>query len=229
MGISNVNKMTLPKRSNAYKNTGRNIVNIASNLQPSGAIVLGPSYHLPTADELALMHQPSHEESLALDAIRRMGTEIDTGSALEFLRGPHFGEPISSTSQTTTSTDRGLPPAAVSILKLWFLVHQADPYPTKEEKEQLIKETGLSMIQLKNWFSNIRKRHWHPIRTGSRRPRSHVEYVLLYNASSRQNSSPASSPMSTEDDDTDYYMTGLDEEDRSMKLQRLQVPMDASN
>ena len=133
---------------------------------------------------VSIVYKPTTEENIALEAIRRMGNTIDTNIALEFLRGPQFGD--QGLAISSSASERSLPQSAVAILKLWFLVHQADPYPTKEEKEKLMRETGLSKVQLKNWFSNIRKRHWHPIRTGSRRPRCHVEYVLLYGTPGKQ-------------------------------------------
>jgi len=175
-----------------------------------------PGALTPSSDKLAMMVKPTEEEQVALEAIRRLGDEIDTAIALEFLRGPHFGD----FGTTSSASDRGLPPAAVSILKLWFLVHQSDPYPTKEEKERLMKETGLSTIQLKNWFSNIRKRHWHPIRTGSRRPRSHVEYVLLYGASAQ---APTSSPESPNDGDDGESLMESDLERPQKMARRLSI------
>ena len=144
----------------------------------------------------AMAKQPTPEEIQALQALERMGEQLDKNFAVEFLRGSNFYD----TSMTTTggptklsssSSDKNLPSSAVATLKLWFLAHQHDPYPTKEEKDRLMQETGLSHVQLKNWFSNIRKRHWHPIRSGSRRPRSHVEYILMM-GSARQAPVPVS-------------------------------------
>ena len=36
--------------------------------------------------------------------------------------------------------------------------HQDHPYPTKSERAQLLKETGMSRVQLQNWFGNHRRR-----------------------------------------------------------------------
>ena len=143
--------------------------------------------------------KPTEEEDLALQAIRRLGEEIDNDFAISFLRGSsHIGGDQSATSGV--NADRALPSKSVNTLKLWFLAHQHDPYPSKEEKERLMQETGLSLVQLKNWFSNIRKRHWHPIRTGSRRPRSHVEYVLLLGASAKESSTSLVMPSDSSDE-----------------------------
>lgn len=55
-----------------------------------------------------------------------------------------------------------LPSSAVQILKAWFFEHLEHPYPSSEEKEQLSQETGLTYLQVSNWFTNTRKRVWAP-------------------------------------------------------------------
>eukprot|EP00998_Keelungia_sp_KM082_P010130 NODE_6326_length_644_cov_83.883946_g6303_i0.p1 GENE.NODE_6326_length_644_cov_83.883946_g6303_i0~~NODE_6326_length_644_cov_83.883946_g6303_i0.p1 ORF type:complete len:199 (-),score=25.40 NODE_6326_length_644_cov_83.883946_g6303_i0:47-604(-) len=51
---------------------------------------------------------------------------------------------------------------AVALLKEWFYEHQATPYPTPEEKQELCRATGLSVTQVCNWFTNTRRRQWAP-------------------------------------------------------------------
>jgi hypothetical protein len=184
-------KMTLPLRSLYAEKAKSDGASGTSTFSPDQPLML-PTYVRPVfshsfhhvnpsvrTQPSSLNLKPSEEELAALRSIERLGDKVDQDLAIEFLRGSQFGDQSSSTS---TAADRSLPSAAVATLKLWFLAHQNDPYPSKADKDRLMKETGLSLIQLKNWFSNIRKRHWHPIRTGSRRPRSHVEYVLLMGA-----------------------------------------------
>ena len=48
------------------------------------------------------------------------------------------------------------PQAAVDYLKGWFKEHESNPYPTKEEKEDMISCTGLTMRQINRWFNNER-------------------------------------------------------------------------
>jgi hypothetical protein len=43
-------------------------------------------------------------------------------------------------------------------LKEWFQSHFSDPYPSKEEKMVLAKETGLRLREVSRWFSNTRLR-----------------------------------------------------------------------
>lgn len=60
---------------------------------------------------------------------------------------------------------RELPPHAVSILKAWLVSpeHFHHPYPTAQDQAQLMAETGIDKKQLKNWFTNARRRIWKPL------------------------------------------------------------------
>jgi len=57
------------------------------------------------------------------------------------------------------SRKRGkLPNDSTSVLKKWILQHWFHPYPSEEEKSYLCHQTGLSLTQLNNWFTNARRR-----------------------------------------------------------------------
>lgn len=49
---------------------------------------------------------------------------------------------------------RKLPESVTKVLSKWFLDHCDHPYPNGIEKEDLMKETGLTLTQLNNWFIN---------------------------------------------------------------------------
>lgn len=51
-----------------------------------------------------------------------------------------------------------LPAEASARLQKWLQDNPTRPYPTEEEKEGLLQETGLTFSQLNNWFSNSRRR-----------------------------------------------------------------------
>ncbi|RLN95794.1 hypothetical protein BBJ28_00012091 [Nothophytophthora sp. Chile5] len=82
--------------------------------------------------------------------------------------------------QASKKSRRELPPHTVAILKGWMLSreHVKHPYPTDEDKQMLLKKTGISMKQLTNWFTNARKRIWKPMmrREHSRQLQSALEY-----------------------------------------------------
>lgn len=52
-----------------------------------------------------------------------------------------------------------LPKQVTDILRAWFQDHLDHPYPTEEEKQMFIQQTGLTMNQISNWFINARRRH----------------------------------------------------------------------
>ena len=57
-----------------------------------------------------------------------------------------------------------LPSDTVDYLKAWMMSpqHIAHPYPTEQEKCQIMMDTGIELKQLTNWFVNNRKRYWKP-------------------------------------------------------------------
>lgn len=60
---------------------------------------------------------------------------------------------------------RELPPGAVATLKAWLLSpeHFTHPYPTPQDQAMLMQKTGIDKKQLKNWFTNARRRIWKPM------------------------------------------------------------------
>lgn len=67
---------------------------------------------------------------------------------------------------TVGVSDKRLPPHVVKILKRWLMSpeHYENPYPTEDEKAELLAATGITPKQLTTWFTNARKRHWAPRR-----------------------------------------------------------------
>lgn len=51
-----------------------------------------------------------------------------------------------------------LPKDVTNILRSWLSSHLGNPYPTEEDKHRLVDQTGLSLIQVSNWFINARRR-----------------------------------------------------------------------
>lgn len=81
-------------------------------------------------------------------------------------------------SHMTSKRRRGrLPEASTRALLHWFMDHADHPYPTAAEKAELRRKTGLNNQQLRNWFTNMRKRHWKPTRAG-REPQSAVDWLI---------------------------------------------------
>jgi len=51
-----------------------------------------------------------------------------------------------------------LPKETTDKLRAWFMAHLQHPYPTEDEKQELMRQTGLQMNQISNWFINARRR-----------------------------------------------------------------------
>jgi len=64
-----------------------------------------------------------------------------------------------------TKSRRELPTGAVAALKAWLLSpeHFTHPYPTPQDQVMLMQKTGIDKKQLKNWFTNARRRIWKPM------------------------------------------------------------------
>lgn len=45
-----------------------------------------------------------------------------------------------------------------AVLVKWIEEHQANPYPTKAEKQYLAYYSGMNLTQLSTWFANARRR-----------------------------------------------------------------------
>lgn len=67
--------------------------------------------------------------------------------------------------QGSGKSRRELPAGAVSTLKAWLLSpeHFTHPYPTPQDQVILMQKTGIDKKQLKNWFTNARRRIWKPL------------------------------------------------------------------
>ncbi|KAI6247125.1 Homeobox protein homothorax [Erysiphe necator] len=61
-----------------------------------------------------------------------------------------------------------LPKDTTDKLRTWFLNHLEHPYPTEDEKQQLMDSTGLQMNQISNWYINARRRQLPAITANAR-------------------------------------------------------------
>lgn len=108
--------------------------------------------------------------------------------------------PLSVTSNSRKRhkrKNRRLSTTAVQTLVSWFEQHQAYPYPTKKEKNQLRHETGLEVSQISNWFTNARRRK---MIAGEPTPEAnHTDNTLLSPLQRWQNSPPESEPAAASD------------------------------
>ncbi|XP_041352627.1 homeobox protein Meis1-like isoform X2 [Gigantopelta aegis] len=74
---------------------------------------------------------------------------------------------------------RGIfPKVATNIMRAWLFQHLSHPYPSEEQKKQLAQDTGLTILQVNNWFINARRRIVQPMIDQSNRagPGAHSAY-----------------------------------------------------
>lgn len=69
-----------------------------------------------------------------------------------------------SSGKSKNSKKRGIfPKVATNILRAWLFQHLTHPYPSEDQKKQLAQDTGLSILQVNNWFINARRRVVQPM------------------------------------------------------------------
>ncbi|KIV90205.1 hypothetical protein PV10_07535 [Exophiala mesophila] len=75
------------------------------------------------------------------------------------LISPHPSSPSITDADSRNRRRRGnLPKPITDILRTWFHDHLDHPYPTEEDKQAFVSQTGLTMNQVSNWFINARRR-----------------------------------------------------------------------
>ncbi|XP_067943571.1 homeobox protein Meis3-like [Watersipora subatra] len=74
---------------------------------------------------------------------------------------------------------RGIfPKQATTAMRHWLFQHLNHPYPSEEQKKTLSDSTGLTILQVNNWFINARRRIVQPMIDKSNRDnRSHETYM----------------------------------------------------
>ncbi|RFU25632.1 hypothetical protein B7463_g10716, partial [Scytalidium lignicola] len=94
------------------------------------------SYSGPSAPHIASQHPQSNVRDSYMG-----GYEVSIGPA------------------TKQRKRRGnLPKKTTDLLRTWFKLHLQHPYPTEDEKQELMRQTDLQMNQISNWFINARRR-----------------------------------------------------------------------
>jgi len=58
--------------------------------------------------------------------------------------------------------------SSTPILLDWYNNHEAHPYPTKEDKQKLVEDTGVDWYALCNWFGAERTRRNFPVKKSER-------------------------------------------------------------
>uniref|UniRef100_A0A3Q1GHQ0 Meis homeobox 2b n=1 Tax=Acanthochromis polyacanthus TaxID=80966 RepID=A0A3Q1GHQ0_9TELE len=91
------------------------------------------------------------------DNISELGEAIDNS-----LASPGTGD--EDDQDKKRQKKRGIfPKVATNIMRAWLFQHLTHPYPSEEQKKQLAQDTGLTILQVNNWFINARRRIVQPM------------------------------------------------------------------
>ncbi|CAF0921371.1 unnamed protein product [Rotaria sordida] len=71
-----------------------------------------------------------------------------------------------NTNHSTTKSSKQLPEKAVRLMNAWYITHEDNPYPNRNDLDYLSTNGGIKESQVKAWFSNKRNRaqNTHPKR-----------------------------------------------------------------
>ncbi|XP_031785746.1 homeobox protein homothorax isoform X3 [Nasonia vitripennis] len=114
---------------------------------------------------------PPDAQRAASDAARRgvlyssvfLGSPGDASNA-SIGSGEGTGEEDDDSSGKKNQKKRGIfPKVATNILRAWLFQHLTHPYPSEDQKKQLAQDTGLTILQVNNWFINARRRIVQPM------------------------------------------------------------------
>ena len=93
---------------------------------------------------------PSPYQAYSPGQYRNDGYAYPSHAALEMASPLGYGPPNGGHTEGRTRKRRGnLPKSVTDLLKTWFRNHQSHPYPSEEEKQILMCQTGLTITQVR--------------------------------------------------------------------------------
>lgn len=160
------------------------------------AVMERPPLHSQSQEYGYSYHHPSRYQSLSTSSIRPHDRALFSAGAAY---GSHYQD-MGRYGNTGMGGDakqrkrRGnLPKETTDKLRAWFIAHLQHPYPTEDEKQDLMRQTGLQMNQISNWFINARRRQLPTMISNAR-----AESEVMNSRSSGSNNADGSVLTSTE-------------------------------
>uniref|UniRef100_A0A8C3J5B3 Homeobox domain-containing protein n=1 Tax=Calidris pygmaea TaxID=425635 RepID=A0A8C3J5B3_9CHAR len=93
---------------------------------------------------------------------REGGSKSDSDGLDNSVASPSTGDDDDPDKDKKRHKKRGIfPKVATNIMRAWLFQHLTHPYPSEEQKKQLAQDTGLTILQVNNWFINARRRIVH--------------------------------------------------------------------
>ncbi|KAI2466577.1 hypothetical protein F4781DRAFT_349005 [Annulohypoxylon bovei var. microspora] len=112
-------------------------------------------------------HHPSRVQSLSMGSVHHYDrTPFSPGLSPrpynhqyhdDYMRIREFGMVMNGEGKQRKRRGN-LPKETTDKLRAWFVAHLHHPYPSEEEKQDLMRQTGLQLNQISNWFINARRR-----------------------------------------------------------------------
>lgn len=88
------------------------------------------------------------------DLKTRLAKDIDSASSIQ--AASELG--LEGNLSYSKNKRSNYPKNVTTLLKSWLSSNYENPYPSEVIKQQICEITGLSMIQINNWFINARRR-----------------------------------------------------------------------
>jgi len=126
------------------------------------------SLHNFKTDQSSYDPGPDNDSNLSRGGTPKMPPGMDSlseaGDASNASVGSADGTDDDDMSSKKNSKKRGIfSKVATNILRAWLFQHLTHPYPSEDQKKQLAQDTGLSILQVNNWFINARRRIVQPM------------------------------------------------------------------
>ncbi|KAI0382902.1 hypothetical protein F5Y04DRAFT_35031 [Hypomontagnella monticulosa] len=113
------------------------------------------------------LHHPNRLQSLSVGSVQSIDRSPFSPGLSPASYGHQFQDNYMRVHEMSMSMNgdgkqrkrRGnLPKETTDKLRAWFVAHLHHPYPSEEEKQDLMRQTGLQLNQISNWFINARRR-----------------------------------------------------------------------
>uniref|UniRef100_A0A915C704 Homeobox protein unc-62 n=1 Tax=Parascaris univalens TaxID=6257 RepID=A0A915C704_PARUN len=133
---------------------------------PSGSSSAGGQRLDSTPHSVETPNQLLNTQQTSVDNISDAGDE--SLSMCGSLNEDGGRESVLSDGQTTTNGSKRKVPKvfskeAITKFRAWLFQNLTHPYPSEDQKKQLAHETGLTILQVNNWFINARRRIVQPM------------------------------------------------------------------
>lgn len=142
---------------------GQDLASVTGLDQPTGGSTPGNSASSSSLNH----HHPTPARSVhSMNNVNNSDTASPTESNLEgsTYSGDGAADDTDCDPCKKPQKKRGIfPKQATNIMRAWLFQNLTHPYPSEEQKKTLAGQTGLTILQVNNWFINARRRIVQPM------------------------------------------------------------------